>query len=155
MSANPCGIRTDHSVIILMLSLYFSITSKAVRFSEKKSVFMNICVHFSLQILLENIFLFKIFKDLRSRCMLLLMKNLFLPVYVCVCVHVFVLCVFVVVCCPVCVCVCLCLLYICMLNLWWTNWHWGRFFRVVTFPLSILISPIAPHLLIILSPMLH
>jgi hypothetical protein len=29
--------------------------------------------------------------------------------------------------------------------LWWTNWHWGRFLRVLRFPVPILIPPTTPQ----------
>jgi hypothetical protein len=32
-----------------------------------------------------------------------------------------------------------------MWDLWWTEWHWAGFLRVLRFPLPILIPPTAPH----------
>jgi hypothetical protein len=32
-----------------------------------------------------------------------------------------------------------------MWDLWWTKWRWGRFLRVLRFPLPIFIPPIAPQ----------
>jgi hypothetical protein len=32
-----------------------------------------------------------------------------------------------------------------MWDLWWPKWHWGRFFRVLRFPLPILFPPTAPY----------
>jgi hypothetical protein len=40
-------------------------------------------------------------------------------------------------------------------DLWWTKWHWGRFARVLIFPLPIPISPAALYSLIILSATLY
>jgi hypothetical protein len=31
-----------------------------------------------------------------------------------------------------------------MWDLWWTKWHWGRFFRVLPFPLPSVIPPTTP-----------
>jgi hypothetical protein len=121
-------------------------------FRKKISVHeIHTCVHFSLQLVFENIFLFGKYVRIYFRDAIwidvgLLMKNLLLPVYgvcTCVCVSVLVL-----------VCVCLWLLF-CMCVFMFAVCLCGRFFRVLTFPLQILIPPTGPHSLIILSPMLH